>query len=506
MKLPKRWIDLISISFLLIPVSSVTMPAFLLSQEAESVESIAKTLKHDWIGALEVGQNKLKLGLHFKRDTNGNWSGTMDSPDQGAFGIPMDDVSLEGNEVRFEIKRVQAAFDGIVSTNPNSIEGTWTQGIAIKVKMIVDEDYSEDKITPDARPRPQTPKGPFEYASEEVVINNESAKVRLAGTLTLPKGNEPFPAIVLITGSGAQNRDEEIEGHRIFFVIADHLTQRGIAVLRYDDRGCGASTGVFGTSTTMDFASDAIAAIEYLKTRSDIDASRIGLLGHSEGGLIAPIAAVKSRGIAFIVLMAGPGVNGEQVLYQQSNRIIASNGGSEDVIKENRLVQQEMFNAVKSAADEATARSALMKLMLAKEAKHKQDGWTPEKIEVWKQNFIADCEGVNTPWFRMFLTLEPSNWLKQVKSPVLAINGESDTQVDADQNLTAIENALKIGDHKDFTMKRLPGLNHQFQTCKTGSPNEYGNIQETIAPLALETIASWVISKTSKTPDQSDES
>jgi uncharacterized protein len=591
-----RFVNRISQALLSILILCWSIVFELHGQDTLATNTAITTLATDWSGVLEAGKTQLKLGVHFKLDSKGKWTGTMDSPDQGAFGIPMDSVSLEGNKLEFEIKRVQAKFAGNVSVDLASIEGNWTQGISVKVKMQIDKNYkrpmimvkdtfegdwngsisvgksslamilhfrqdasgkwmgsmdspdqgafgiSIDKITVEGKKisgeiksasssfiatlsedaqeltgtwtqgdelsfelkrsavtlappnRPQTPIGPFPYRSEEVTFENRSANIQLAGTLTLPEGEGPYPAVILITGSGPQNRDEEIAGHRIFFVIADYLTRKGFAVLRYDDRGVGASTGVFDESTTVEFVDDAISALEFLQGRSDIYAGRVGLLGHSEGGIIAPIVEVKSGKVAFLVLMAAPGVNGEQVLYEQAKRIIAANGGSKDLIAENRLVQEELFQIVKTESDRTFAASRLKELTEKKVAMHKDEGWSTEKIDAWKMGFVSECNQVNSPWFRKFLTLDPSDWLKRVKAPVLAINGELDTQVIPDQNLPAIESALIQGGNSSYILKRLSELNHQLQKCKTGSPSEYHEIEETISTSALETISDWLIS------------
>jgi pimeloyl-ACP methyl ester carboxylesterase len=296
---------------------------------------------------------------------------------------------------------------------------------------------------------------------------------------------------LLITGSGAQDRNESLLGHKPFLVLADYLTRRGIAVLRVDDRGVGGSTGSVPNSTTADFAGDVLAGIEFLKTRKEINPKQIGLIGHSEGGVIAPMVAAQSSDVAFIVLMAGTGLPGEEILYLQSERIMKANGATPEQLARQRKSQETIFKVIKEEKDPAVAEKRLHEEL--------SKGLTEEELNQMKKSepaISAQLKGANTPWFRYFLTYDPRPALRKVKCPVLALNGENDLQVPINENLSAIEAALKEGGNKDVTLVRLPKLNHLFQTSVTGSPNEYRNIEETIAPVALATIGDWILKRT----------
>ena len=338
--------------------------------------------------------------------------------------------------------------------------------------------------------RPQTPKKPFPYDEQEVVYENKKAGVKLAGTLTLPRSGGPCPAVLLITGSGPQDRDETILRHKPFLVLADHLSRLGVAVLRVDDRGVGLSTGNFMQSTTEDFAADAAVGGEFLKGHKQIDAKRIGLIGHSEGGLIAAMIAAGSPDIAFIVLLGGPGLPGEEILYLQGGLIARAAGASQEHITLNRVAQQRLFGIIKREPDVTKAR-IMMKEEIAK--------MRAEMTEGQKQhagNILSAMESqvgfLLMPWFRYFLMYDPRPALGNVKCPVLAVIGENDLQVPALENLTAIEQALAGGGNNQYTTLKLADLNHLFQTSRTGSPTEYGVITETISPMALKIISDWI--------------
>ena len=341
--------------------------------------------------------------------------------------------------------------------------------------------------------RPQDPKKPYPYKEEDVTYKNERDGLKLAATLTMPKEGGPFPAVVLLTGSGAQNRDEELLGHRPFLVLADHLTRKGFAVLRADDRGVGGSEGSTGQSTTENFAYDALAGITYLKTHPEIDAAKIGLIGHSEGGIIAPLAASLSDEVAFIVIMAGTGLTGEEILYLQGALIAAAGGTSEEEIENNRLEQVEIFAVLKSDKNEKAIKKVLTDMFnedyptLSEEEKKS----IPDKEAYLEGQF----KQLLSPWFRFFLTYDPKPALRKVNCPVLALIGGKDLQVPHKENLEAIEAALKEGGNKDYTVKMLPGLNHLFQKAGTGAPSEYSIIPETINPSALDTISGWLLER-----------
>jgi fermentation-respiration switch protein FrsA (DUF1100 family) len=331
--------------------------------------------------------------------------------------------------------------------------------------------------------RPQEPKPPFPYSQEEVACESLEPGVKLAGTLTIPDSQGPFPAVLLITGSGSQNRNEEIMGHKPFLVLADYLTRRGIAVLRVDDRGVGGSSAGPPTATSLNFAQDVLGGVAYLKSRKEVDPGKIGLIGHSEGGIIAPIAANQSSDVAFIVLMAGSGVKGEDILLEQGRLLMRANGASEELMQENTKVQKMLFSVIKSTSDNKAAEKQMREFLSTV---------TP----AIRDTALAQMNMALSPWMRFFVTYDPQTALRKVRCPVLAINGEKDLQVPPSQNLPAIENALRAGGNKDFKVVELPGLNHLFQTCKTGTVSEYGQIDETISPTALELMGSWILQHT----------
>jgi pimeloyl-ACP methyl ester carboxylesterase len=343
--------------------------------------------------------------------------------------------------------------------------------------------------------RPQDPQKPFPYREEEVTYSGKQPGVRLAGTLTLPKGRKKaFPAVLLVTGSGPQDRNETMLGHRPFLVLADYLTRRGIAVLRVDDRGVGGSYGASGSDTSASYAGDVQAGIEYLATRKDIDPTRIGLLGHSEGGMIAPMVASKSSGVAFVVLMAAPGVKGEDLLEEQAALVAKARGASDEMIAMNREMQKKMFTLVLQGKDYIATETELRELWgQAKDKMSADDIRAMGDPDVVARQQIR---AVMTPWFRYFLSYDPREALEHTHCPVLAINGELDLQVPARQNLPAIEAALKSGGNPDVTITELPRLNHLFQTAPTGSPAEYAGIDETLSPVALKTMGDWIVAHT----------
>lgn len=441
-----------------------------------------------WQGSLDLTVAKLRLVVEFKKKEGGGFSGTMDSPDQGAFDLPIDEVRIEEKTVKFTMKKLGGSYEGKLSDDGKQIDGKWSQG-GLSLALVL---KPGEKIGPPKRP--QEPKPPFPYNAEEVSYENKEAGIKIAGTLTLPKEGGPFPAVLLITGSGPQNRDEELMGHKPFLLWADYLTRRGIAVLRVDDRGVGGTGGKPGESTIEDHAGDALAGIEYLKSRSDINPKKIGLMGHSEGGLVAPAAAVTSDDVSFIVLLAGTGVVGEEILYSQGKLIAKAAGASDEGIAQNQALQKKIFTIVKENEDSPAAAAKLAATITEAAAT-----LTDEQKKVVEANAsLAEqqLKMVLTPWFRHFLTYDPKPVLQKVKCPVLAINGENDLQVDPKLNLPPIEAALKTAGNTDYTVKELPGLNHLLQSSKTGAISEYQQIEETINPAALELVGEWLVKRT----------
>lgn len=472
----------------LLAVSALTLA---LPVAAQDVPAAPGTITGIWQGDLHVSPVvSLTIVFHLEVDDQGAISATMDSPDQGATGIPVQSARFEDGRLVLELPALMASFEGSLSPD-GTLVGEWRQsGQAFPLEL--------RKVDAVATPaRPQEPEPPFPYTEEEVRYLSPEAGIHLAGTLTLPEGEGPFPAVALITGSGPQDRDETLLGHRPFLVLADHLTRHGIAVLRSDDRGVAGSEGDFASATSMDFADDAAAAVAYLGTRPEVEPAAIGLVGHSEGGLIAPIVAARSDDVAFIVLLAGPGLTGEEILYLQAELILRASGASEIVIDGNRAIQRAMFRVAKEEDDPerrvARARDVLRETLAGIPSSQLEMMGVPSGgEEAWIE---AQAGQLSSEWMRFFLVHDPVPLLREVRVPVLALNGELDLQVPPAENLEAIAKALEEGGNPDVTTVMLPGLNHLFQTATTGAPSEYARIDETFAPAALEAVAEWILDR-----------
>jgi len=441
-----------------------------------------------WMGTLSFSGTELRVVFHISKNAEGKLTATLDSPDQGAKDIPVEEVTFQNNHLHINAKSIGGIYEGDMQEGKPGIDGKWTQG-GMSIPLVLERIDKVPELV-----RPQEPKPPYPYIEKEVTYENKKAGITLAGTLTLPSAGAPFPAVLLITGSGAEDRDETVFGHRPFLVLADYLTRRGIAVLRVDDRGVGKSTGTTAKATSQDFAGDALAGVEYLKSLKEINPNQIGLLGHSEGGIIAPMVAIQSPDVAFIVMMAGTGLTGEKILYLQSALIYKAEGVSDETIAKDRKLKEKIFAVIKQESDTAAAAKKMRQLMTDAMAqmdeKEKQAlSYSPEMVDMSIQQLLI-------PWFRYFLTYDPAPTLMKVKCPVLAINGEKDLQVPPKENLTAIDEVLKAGGNPDVTVKELPGLNHLFQKAETGSPSEYAKIEETISPEALDMIGNWIIEHT----------
>jgi uncharacterized protein len=439
-----------------------------------------------WEGAIQLPTGELQVMVDLTPGAAG-WKGSIDIPQQGAKGLPLEKITVEGSHARFSIAGIPGApiFDGEVKEG--AIRGTFTQGQA-SLPFHLGRDADKP-----AR-RPQEPQPPFPYTEEEVSYQNGS--VRLAGTLTLPPGDGPFPAVLLITGSGAQNRNEELLGHKPFLVLADHLTRAGIAVLRVDDRGVGGSTGDSTgilAATSADFAEDALAGVRFLKGHAKIAADRVGLLGHSEGGLIAPLAGSRSTDVAFIILLAGSGVPGFELLPAQVEALNLAGGIPAVQARKDGELTRAAVELVRAEKDDAVLRTKLTKLI-----QDHPDAVSPQDLAAvgGMDAFITQqMKSFSNPWARFFLDYDPRPALRKVRVPVLALNGELDKQVLADQNLPAIEQALREGKNPDVTIRRMPGLNHLFQTAKTGSTMEYAQIEETMSPAVLDLVTHWILER-----------
>lgn len=440
-----------------------------------------------WSGTLDAGGMKLRLVFHLTASSDG-WEGTFDSVDQGAYGIPLDEVSLTGQQVRFSISSIQATYFGMIDSTATRIDGTWSQG-----GFSLPLDLTRDDVSPAPAPdRPQTPVPPFPYQSEEVSFDGGAPGVKIGGTLLIPASEGPWPAVVLLSGSGPQDRDESIFEHKPFLVIADHLVRTGVAVLRTDDRGVAESTGDFGAATLEDFAADASSAVGYLRSRDDIMSACIGLLGHSEGSIVATLVAEEpGRGIAFVVMLAGVGIPIPGLLEDQARSLMAAQGAAPDLIEANAEIQRAMFEVVRTEKDDARAAEeirARTRPILAKLSANDR--------AMLERALEPSIEAVTSPGFRYLQNYDPATHLGRIKAPVLILAGERDLQVSPAKNLEAIAGAIRLGGNESVQTMLFPDLNHLFQTSKTGGIREYGLISETIAPVVLTKISDWIISDT----------
>jgi len=443
-----------------------------------------KLIKGSWAGKLQIQTVELRIVFNVKQDEDGKLFATMDSPDQGAYGITVDEVKFNGADVEFNLPSITGYFKGIFIEDSLLIRGDWNQG-GMSLPLVL---KWADKI--EKPKRPQEPQKLFPYLVEEVKFHNARVNVTLAGTLTIPDTVGTFPAVILISGSGPQNRDEELLGHKPFLVLSDYLTRNGIAVLRYDDRGVGESTGNFESATTVDFAEDALAAIQYLKNRKEINTNLLGVIGHSEGGLIAPMLAIKSDDVKFIILLAGPGLRGDKILLHQSELIQEANNVNESEIKKGLELSRKIYDVLLSETDSLKASNKLTEIL---EQQYSEFNESEEESTGDKQKIIENkLEILLNPWFIYFVNYDPYPTLTKIKIPVLALNGEKDLQVPAKDNLNEIEKALNEAGNKSFKIIELPGLNHLFQKCETGSPLEYGRIEETFSPEAMKIIIDWI--------------
>ncbi len=426
-----------------------------------------------WMGTLTAGAIQLRIVFKIA-NTRAGLTARMQSPDQSPAWVPASAVKRDGAMLTIEVKGIGATFAGNISADLNSIDGTFTQmgnDLPLLLKRVKDESVLQ-------RPRPQNPVKPYPYREEEVTYTNQVGGNTLAATITLPSGKGPFPAVLLITGSGPNDRDESLMGHKPFLVLADYLTRRGIVVLRADKRGVGKSTGNYATATTADFADDAQAGVDYLKTRPEVDARRIGLIGHSEGGVIAPIVAARDRDVAFVVMMAGTGVPGDQIIEAQQRLIEEASGVPKDKVEKDAAQERQFIELVEKEKDPA-ALDKQLRALLASNLPEAQAG--------------AQVKLAESPWFRYFLTYDPATALRKLTCPVLVLNGEKDLQVPPALNLPAIRKALDEAGNKHYEIDELPGLNHLFQTAKTGLPAEYAQIDETMSPVVLDKVANWIL-------------
>ncbi len=431
----------------------------------------AQTIEGSWKGEMEFQGMKLPLILNIKK-SGSLYSSTMDSPKQGAKDIPVDKTDFVNNELSFEQKMLGATYKGKLANG--KIEGTFSQnGIQLPLT------FTPNTGNGSALNRPQTPKPPFHYHTEDITFQNPADKNTLAGTIAQPENfDKNKPILVMITGSGTQNRDEELFEHKPFAVIADHFAKKGIATLRLDDRGIGGSPAGTANDTSYNFATDINAAVDYLISKGY---RNIGLLGHSEGGMIAPMVATMNKNVKFLVLMAAPGTPIDQLLIQQNERAGKLMGQNDDQVGQSKKVNSEIYRFITTYSGNDYEKD--LQQFLTKNFAGQMDETAIQNIR----------QQSSSPWFRYFIKFNPDSYLSKVKIPVLALNGSFDFQVSAKENLKAIDQSLKKAGNLNVKTEELPGLNHLFQEAKTGASSEYAEIEQTISPTALNQMTSWIL-------------
>lgn len=434
----------------------------------------AQDIAGTWQGTLSLPAVKLRLVFHITK-TDSGYTSTMDSPDQGAAGIPMDVTSYKKDSLTLSLNRLALRYQGTYRSDSDIVQGTFTQSV-VSVPLTLRRGNSSTAPVV----RPQEPKS-FSYRTEEVEFINPRGGNRLVGTLTMPAGGKASSVVVMITGSGPQDRNEELRpfNHRPFLVWSDWLTRQGIAVLRYDDRGVGKSNGSFQGATSADFADDAEAAVSYILSRPDLKALSIGLMGHSEGGMIAPVVATRNKAVKFVVLLAAPGIPVARLMEDQTEDQMRLSGAGSEMIAAGVEESHAIYSALVKYKD---LPDSLLK--------RRMDSLLIQRL---KEKPASDVSGrLLDPWFRYFITFDPQFYLSKLTCPVLALNGTKDSQVRSTPNLEGIRASLQKAGNKHFEVVALPGLNHLFQRCSTGSLSEYGEIEETVNPQALEKVAAWI--------------
>lgn len=438
----------------------------------------------DWIGNF-AGQ--IRLAFHFADGSGGKFAGSFDSPDQGALGLPVTGV-LKEDSIFVTLTTPQAAYSGKL-VNDSTILGTWQQGAA-RLPLTFKRGVFKKPA------RPQTPVAPFPYKSEEVEYDNADKTVHFGATLTYPGSGGPFPTAILITGSGAQDRDETIEGHKPFAVIADHLTRNGYAVLRVDDRGMGKTRGPLKGLTSADFAKDVEAALAWLKTRKECNSAKTGLIGHSEGSFIAILTAVaQPADVHFIISLAGAGKNGAAFMADQNEAIWLKHGVAPATAAAYRNLYYGIASGITATSDSAGIYKNAWNVYLNWKKNQPAEVLTQLSLLDDSQSSLliqALAEGLSYPWMKYMLLSDPASDIKKLSCKFLALNGSEDIQVVASKNLPSIEAALKESAVKVAEVKEIKGVNHFFQHCKTCTVQEYGQLEETFAPEVLDIMTNWL--------------
>jgi len=445
-----------------------------LSMLVITATALAQEVAGDWTGQLNTG---FTVRVHLERTATG-YCGHLTNPSGNE--TEFDQVTFDGKHLHFAVNKLNLSYDSVWDENQQKWNGdlTFQQVYPLMLKRAVAADF-----VPVQHKRPQEAviaAQPRPYREQDIRFDNPADHNELAGTLSVPNGKGPFPAVVLISGTGHNTRDEDVWGHKIFLILADALNRRGIAVLRYDKRGVGGSTGDYDAATTVDFTSDAEAAVIWLKTQREIDPHRVGVLGHSEGGVIAPVVAAEDKSVEFVVMIAGPAIRGDKLFVLQSAMTAKTYGAPDDYIARRKLFDQELYDAIIAAPSDAIALDRA-RVIVAK-------GVADKVIDSNEADTLPHDDA--RPWERYFLAYDPAPTLASLRIPVLALNGSLDVQVPAREDLAAAREALKS--NPKATVIELPGMNHLLQDAKTGSPNEYNDIEETMSPTALKIICDWV--------------
>jgi pimeloyl-ACP methyl ester carboxylesterase len=455
--------------------------------------SFAQKPIENWSGVLNAGGQKLELILHLIKNADNSYTSNWDVPLQKAKGIPSSKTAFANGQLSIEVKMIGASYEGKLNAAGDKMEGTWTQS---GMNFTLNLEPMKEGQAPMVIIKPQTPKAPFNYNVKEFTYQGVQTKLTYGATLTYPIDTLKHPLVILITGSGKQDRDESLFDHKPFAVMADYLTKKGFAVLRVDDRGVGQSSGDFSNSTTADFALDVEEHVQYAKSLPMVDVKKIGLLGHSEGGLIAPMVAARDKSIAFIVLMAGPGVPIIELMSKQNEMVLLSAGISKDAVDAYLPLYEGLMKTVIALNDTNAAINASKKMVqdwFNQTDKAFVKATTNISNETDINNFATSmAQALSTQWWKYFAAYDPQPTLRKLNCPVLAINGTSDIQVPASINLKGIETALKKGGNKKFVTKEFTGLNHLFQYCSKCTVAEYGQLETTIEPRVLDFIGNWL--------------
>ncbi len=463
----------------------------------EADETGAGQLAGVWQGWADPGHHQVVFNIKYNPDQT--FIGTLDIPEQGLSGIPLESVTWEKGRVHMACALKNASYNGRINDEGSGIMGKWGKGDWLTLNLTKSPGppverppnekvrAMESKMKADAELEPRKP---YPYGEEDVSFAGAGEGVTLAGTLTLPEGKGPFPAVILLAGSGPVDRDETVAWHRVFLVLSDYLTRQGIATLRYDKRGVGGSSGDYAKATTRDFADDARSALSYLRGRKEVDPGKIGLLGHSEGGLIAPMVAVDSPGVSYLVLLAAPALDGEEILIRQNLYYLQAAKAGEEILEIDRSVQKEIFRVLRSGQGR---EAALGKIRAIEEDTRRRigklDPGIAEKISAQmkdQENFLL------SPWMRYFIDYAPRGALEKVRCPVLALDGDGDFQVASKENLPVLEEALGKAGNRDCTIREWKNANHLFQVHGAGGPGDYSDATPTPARPVLEYITDWI--------------